>query len=305
MPANPEILSNLKQYLSDKTGGGDPPTGGDKAKAAATAASQTIPLPNYNDPASRLKYAAAVQQKYNLPHGYGDVFTRFNEVPGTATDTLPTKELIARTAAGSGLPPQLFYTSSMVEGMSGLYDQKGTVDYSNNPKFPIDGFSNFGLDNFSDAYPELVKKGYLPADFNKQFTPSKRVNEKNQSVNSANFYDTKAALQAKAAMLRDAQDQVQAYADKNKIPLTDKAKQFLTLAQYNGGPGAAQGMLQEFNKSGTLANDAFLKAKDPKSKYGQVYDNVNQRVQLANALEGEGYKFDPTPAPAPQPIVNK
>jgi len=93
-------------------------------------------------------------------------------------------------------------------------------------------------------------------------------------------------------MLRDAQDQVTAYATKNKIPLSENAKHFFTLAQYNGGPGAVQVLLNDFKREGTLANDAFLTKKPTNSKKGQVYDNVMQRFQLANALTSEGH-FDP------------
>lgn len=305
MPANPEILTKLKTYIADKTGG-NPPTGGDKDKGKGTTPvpkpEDPIPMFDPNDPKSRKAYVDTAVKKHNLPHGYGDVFTRFNEIPATQTDTLNTRQLINRTGDASGLPKPLFYTSAMVEGMSGLYPQKGEAQWSGNEKFPVDGFANFGLDNFSDRYPQLKK--YLPAGFEKQFVKATSKNEKGQSVNSANFSTAEAALQAKAAMLREAQDQVNAYAVKNKIPLTDKARQFLTLAAYNGGPGAAQTMLQEANKSGGLANDAYFQTKPAQSKYGQVWDNVNQRFQLANAITAEKYKFeDPISPPQQPPIV--
>lgn len=309
MPANPEILSKLKSYVSEKTGNtfdGDPPIGGDKNKGKGVPIVQPtdrIPMFDPNNPQSRVNYVNAVVKKHNLPHGYGDVFTRFNEIPETQADTLTTKELISRTAKNSGLPPSLFYTSSMVEGMSGLYPQKGETQWSGNEKFPVDGFVNFGLDTFADAYPGLVKKGLLPADFKKRFVKASSKNEKGQKVNSANFDTAEAALMAKAAMIKDAQTQFNAYADKSKTPLSDKAKQFFTLAAYNGGPGAAQNMLQEYQKGGVLNNDAFLTTKPAQSKYGQVYNNVMQRIQLANALDKEGYQFDNPATPPQQPPI--
>lgn len=261
-----------------------------------------IPLPDYNDPASRLRYVAAVAKKHNLPHGYGDSFTRFNEIPGTQTDTLTTRQMIAKTAPGSGLPAPLFYNSAMVEGMTGLYPygKNNDVDWSGSEKFPVNGYANFGLDNFSDAYAGLVKKGYLPADFKQQFEKSvhpARKGDNKVPVNSANFATAQAALQAKAAVLRDAQDQVNVYAVRNKIPLSDKAKQFFTLASYNGGPGAAQGMMQEYLKSGALKDDAFFTNKPVQSKYGQVYNNVMDRFRVANAQVAEGYDFSDPDAP--------
>lgn len=301
MPANPSIHANLKNYISEKTGksfdgGGDPPTGGDKGKGKPP---EKIPMFNPADPKSRLNYTAAVAKKYNLPGGYGDTFTRFNEIPSSSgTDTLTSKELALKMAKTSGLPPSLLYSSAMVEGMSGLYPygKNQDVDYSGDEKFPVPGFRNFGLDTFSDAYPGLVKKGLLPADFNKRFIKSVHTNEQNKKVNSANFDTAESGLMAKAAMMRDAQDQFNDYAAKSKVPLSDKAKHFFALAAYNGGPGAAKTLLQEYQKSGTLANDAFLKNRPAQSKYNQVYDNVMQRFSLANALDSEGY-FDPPPAP--------
>jgi hypothetical protein len=302
MAANPQILSSLHEYVASKTGKpvGEPKTGGGNPKPP-----ERIPLPDYNDPASRLKYAQLVKDKYKLPSGYGDTFLRMNEIPSPDTDSIPTKQLMLNAAKIANLPPALLHASAMEEGMSGLYPrtigkEKDQVDWSNNPKYPVNGFVNFGLDTFSDAYPGLVKKGYLPADFNKNFTKAVNKNEKGQAVNSANFTTADAALQAKAAMMRDVQDQVNAYAAKNKIPLTDNSRQFLTLAAYNGGMGAAQNMIQEYNKGGLLPNDAFMKSRPLKSNYNQVWDNVNRRFQLSNALTSEGY-FDP-PAPV---TVNK
>jgi len=303
--ANPNILANLKSYVGDKTGktfDGDPPTGGDKGKGTPAAKPpERIPMFKAEDPKSRRAYLDAIVKKYNLPHGYGDTFTRFNEIPSSSeADTLTSKELALKMAKASGLPPSLLYSSAMVEGMSGLYPQilKGSkeesVDFSGDEKYPVPGFRNFGLDTFSDAYPGLVKKGLLPADFNKRFIKSVHTNEQNKKVNSANFDSAEAGLQAKAAMMKDAQDQFNAYAAQNKIPLSDRARQFFALAAYNGGPGAAKTLLQEYQKSGTLANDAFLKTRPAQSRYNQVYDNVMQRFSLANALDSEGY-FEPPP----------
>lgn len=320
MPANPEILSKLKSYVSEKTGNtfdGDPPTGGDKDKGKGEKPKPTdrIPMFDPNDPQSRLNYTAAAAKKHNLPHGFGDSFTRFNEIPGTQTDSLTTRQMIAKTAPGSGLPAPLFYNSAMAEGMTGVYPygSKNDVDYSGNEKFPVSGYVNFGLDTFSDAYPGLVKKGYLPADFNKNFVKSihpARKGDNKVPVNSANFDSAQSALQAKAAVLRDAQDQVNEYAGKNKIPLSDKAKHFITLAYYNGGSGAGKALLQDFKREGLLQNDAFLTTKPKQSSYGKVYNNILDRFKVANAQVAEGYDFSDPDAPKsalPQqpPIVNK
>lgn len=326
MSANLNILSALNDHVFSKTGkrvldtgnGGDPPTGGDKNKGKGKVVAQPtdgrIPMFDPNDPASRLKYVETAAKKYNLPKGSGDAFTRFNEIPDTRTDTLTTRQIMANTAPASGLPTPLFYASAMNEGMTGIYPHtakgyKGVVtDWSENEKFPVSGYVNFGLDTFSDAFPGLVKKGYLPADFSQQFVsrvhPARKGDNK-VPVNSADFASAQAASQAKAAMLRDAQDQVNAYAVKNKIPLSDKAKQFLTLAYYNGGPGAFQGMIQEAQKSGGLANDAYFTKKPLQSKYGKVWNNVNDRFRVAGGLTGEGYQFKDTPPLTTLPVIPK
>ncbi len=316
MPANPEILNKLKQYVTDKTGG-NPPTGGDKDKGKgapiATKSPERIPLPDYNNPQSRLAYAHAFRQKYgDFAQGRGDTPLRINEIPDTQTDTLNSKQLALKAAKIANLPPALLYSSAMEEGMSGIYNQKGTADYSGNEKFPVDGYVNFGLDTFSDAFPGLVKKGYLPADFKNQFVkkvaPARKGDNK-IPVNSADFASADAALQAKAAMLRATQDELDAYTTKNKIPLSPKAKQFFTLLSYNAGSGNAQKMMQDYQKAGALTNDAFLESRPIKGgtlsekSWATPYQNTIVRMKMADALNKEGYFDEPTPAQ--QPIVTK
>lgn len=313
MPANPQILSDLHNYVSEKIGrpvdGAAPPTGGDGKKPPEKNA--RIPLPDFTNLASREKYAQALKGKYGLPSGYGDTFLHLNEVPDTRADSLTSKQIALKAAKIANIPAPLLHASQMVEGMSGLYPygKNQDVDFSGNEKFPVSGYANFGLDTFSDAYPTLVKKGYLPADFNKQFIKSvhpARKGDNKVPVNSANFSSAEAASMAKAAMIRHEQDQMNAYAAKNKIPLTDQARHFLTLAAYNGGPGAGQGLLQDFKREGLLANDAFLTKKPKQSQYGKVYNNIMDRFHLANASSSEGQWDENAPTQITStPIIDK
>jgi len=123
MAANPQILSDLHNYVFEKIGrpvtGGNPPTGGDGKKP--TDKNARIPLPDYNDLKSRGKYATAVKEKYKLPSGYGDTFLHLNEVPDTRTDSLTSKQIALKAAKIANIPAPLLHASSMVEGMSGLY----------------------------------------------------------------------------------------------------------------------------------------------------------------------------------------
>lgn len=263
-----------------------------------------IPLPNYQDAKSRLNYAKAFRQKYgSFMQGRGDTPLRINEVPESSDqDTLTSKEIAIRSAKGVGLDPALLYASAMEEGMSGLYSNgKGDVEWSGDEKFPIDGYVNFGLDTFSDAYPGLVKKGYLPADFKNQFkksTRAPRAGDNKVAVNSANFTSAQAALQAKAAMIRSTQDEIDAYTKKTGINLSDRGRQFFTYLGYNAGMGNAQKMIQDYSRAGALKDDAYLKARPTSGQglkadsWATPYENTIRRLQMADALKNEGYFQD-------------
>lgn len=249
----------------------------------------TIPKPDYNNPQSRLNYAHEIVKQYGpLMQGRGDTFLKVNEVPETGTDTETPKQMTDTAASKLGIDPALLYASAMEEGMSGLWgNKKGEIDSSNDEKYPISGFVSFGLDNFSDAFPGLVKKGYLSKEFSNQFKKSVETNEKQDSVNSANFKTASAAMQAKAAMIRDAQDTTEQYAKANNITLSPKAKEFFTLVNYNAGDGNMKKMLKEYNRSGYLNGDKFLE-KRPSDSWKGPYENVIRRIQAANALKKEG-----------------
>jgi hypothetical protein len=258
-----------------------------------------IPLPDYKNPKSRSGYAQSWTQKYGpLMQGRGDTPLRVNEVPNTAFDRLPVKQSSANAAKRLGLDPALFYASSMEEGLSGLfkkgYEGEGYFNNSGDENFPLSGFLSMGLDTFAGNYKELVKKGYLPADFEKKFHRTSMTNEKGEATQSADFRSAEDALQAKAAMMKFSEDQISGYAKKNNIQLSPKAKEFFTLVNYNAGEGNAQKMLQDYHKADALKGDAFLKSRPDKggnlksNSWKQPYDNVIRRVKMAEALKNEG-----------------
>lgn len=262
-----------------------------------------IPLPDYANPESRLKYAQQFSQKYGpLMSGRGDTPLRINETPSWGRTK--SKDLAINSAKSLGLDPAVLYSSAMEEGMSGLYpDKKGLVyTWSENKDYPVSGFANLGLDNFHDAYPGLVKKGYLPADFNANFIKRIETNEKGQLVNSADFKNPEAALQAKAAMIKDVDDRVGEIAAKNKIQLSPKARQFFSLIGYNAGAGNAEKMMREYAQSGFLKDDKFLE-KRPSQGWAQPYDNVIRRIKMADALRSEGYFDENKAVPLPQKVM--
>lgn len=250
---------------------------------------KTIPRPDPADKKSVQEYRNQLHKKYPGLNQREDI----PEYLGTTyeNEEVPVKDLVTKSGKASGLRPSLFYSSAMEEGMRGLFptaQNKGQIDYSGHDAFPISGYLNFGLDRFSDLYPSLVKKGYLPADFNKNFEKSPEVNEKKEKINSANFKDLDSALQAKAATLRNTEDELNDYTKKNKIDLTPKQKEFFTMVSYNSGEGNAQKMIESYQKKGYLKNDKFLDER-PDDSWAGPYKNAKVRLDAANALESEGY----------------
>jgi hypothetical protein len=267
-----------------------------------------IPLPDYKNPTSRLKYAQQWRDKYGpYMQGRGDTPLRINEVPNTAHDRLPIKQSAINAAKRLGLDPALFYSSAMEEGVSGMfkkgYPGEEPFNSSSYEDFPVSGFAGVGLDHFGSTFPELVKRGYLPAEFSKKFQPTVMTNEKGETTHSGDFRSVEDAMMAKGAMAKLSEDQLMNYAKRKNIQLSPKAKEFFTYVNYNAGEGNAQKMLDDYYGAGALKDDAFLKSRPNKggnlkeASWKQPYDNVMRRVKMAEALKGEGY-FDESPSPA-------
>ena len=86
----------------------------------APAKPSRLPLPDYKNPQSRLKYAEAFRNKYgDVIAGMGDTPLRINEKP--INSNLTSKQLSQKIGNQYGIDPALLYTSSMHEGMSGIY----------------------------------------------------------------------------------------------------------------------------------------------------------------------------------------
>jgi hypothetical protein len=252
-----------------------------------------IPLPNYSDPKSRIKYAQEWTKKYGpLMQGRGDTPLRVNEQPFKGSGS--SKVLATQAAKKLGLDPALLYASAMEEGMSGgFWDDKKGVSWSKDKDFPIQGSGQYGLDNFYTRFPEFVQKGYLPQSFEsqfKRFVPS----DPNITKNSANFKTVDDALLAKAAFMKSNYDDIDQYAQKKGIKLSPKARDFFALINYNAGEGNGRKMLDEYNEAGALKGDAFLKSR-PKSggklkadSWSVPYENVIRRILMRDALKKEG-----------------
>jgi hypothetical protein len=219
---------------------------------------------------------------------------------------LPSKkkvrDVVYNAAKQAGVNPAILYTSAMEEGMQ-LYKthpddaseayvnwQTDNRDLAN--KFPVDGFYNYGLDRFGEEADRLIKLGYLKPEYKDRFTSYDALNEKKEKIKTAAFASDEDALVAKAAMMRDAEDRLNHYAKQKKYNLSDKGKEFFTLAAYNGGLGTAQKMLDSWNQKGYLKDDKYLDTTFKPASYAGVYENVQKRVQNKNVLETEGFFSD-------------
>jgi hypothetical protein len=137
------------------------------------------------------------------------------------------------------------------------------------------------------------------------------TNEKGEETQSGDFRSVEDALMAKAAMVKDSEDQVLNYAKRNNIPLSPKARQFFTYINYNAGEGNAQKMLMDYHKSGALNNDSYLNNRPTSgvninaNSWKQPYDNVMRRVKMAQALKDEGYFDEDQQSAAAQQLGQK
>lgn len=250
-----------------------------------------IPRPDYNNPASRTAFLQNWQKKYGSLEGRGDTVLKVNETPRGASDT--AKNITTKIAKQYGLDPALLYSSSMEEGMSGLFKDKSGLDTKHrkpgdfgyqddfgNKEFPINGNQSFGLPDFYNRFPELVKGGYLPKEFASRFKGGDAEN---------NFKTTDDALKAKAALMKYTYDDVDKYAKKAGVTLSPKAKDFFALAEFNAGEGGFHKLLKEYQSKGLLENDQFLKENPHKGEKipenQDIYAHVIRRLKMRDNLK--------------------
>ena len=73
-------------------------------------------------------------------------------------------------------------------------------------------------------------------------------------------------MKAKAAMMKFGEDKVKDFAKEHDIKLSDKAKDFFTLAWFNGGEGGFEHRMKEYNEKGYLKGDKFLNKRPPEEE---------------------------------------
>lgn len=196
-----------------------------------------------------------------------------------AIDKKTARDVIESASKKAGIPSDFLAASALQEGMNLAITspEDASQAYSNakvdQKQFPVDGFYNYGLDTFGDAYKKLQKKGYLPADFT--FKPYTAYNEQGKLVNTAAFRNNEEALMAKAAYLRDFMDNVQDEAKKKGVKLADRELKYFTMAAYNGGIGSVKDMFDEMIAAKQESSEYI---KNGSKKRAQVHKNVSPRM---------------------------
>lgn len=266
------------------------------------AGSNTIPLPNYSDTSSRQNYLKSWSKKYGDLEGRGDTVLKLNEVPRGGSDTM--KNISVKTAKQYGIDPALLYSSAMEEGASGLFKDKSGLDtkhrkpgeagYEDNygdKQYPINGGQSFGFQTFNQRFPDLVQKGLLPKSFEEKFR-KKDGSISEGKVEAANDFKTvEDAMQAKGAMMKYGENYVEDFAKKHNIKLSDEAKEFFTLAWFNGGEGGVNRMV-DYDKKGYLKDDSFLKKRPEeeekvKGTKDDVWGHSTRRINMRDNLKAE------------------
>lgn len=206
-----------------------------------------------------------------------------------SADNKQVTEIINTVASKTGLNPAFLAANAMQEGMNiaiqkdknGFVNQdfEELVGQDITSKYPVDGFSYYGLDTFGDSAQMLKDKGYLDKDFD--FAAYEAGNEKGQRVNTGAFKSHEDALMAKAAMLRNIQDSVAKYAQDRNFKLEDKSMDYFTMSAYNGGMGNARIMMDEMQRS-RVPQSEFIQ-KGMTSRKG-VHKNIAPRFEKMDMI---------------------
>lgn len=222
-------------------------------------------------------------------------------------DNKSAKDVVNSAATKVGVNPSMLFSSAFQEGMNKAIARPDDISeayYNAGQKgldtkaYPVDGMYNYGLDTFGQRLDEY--KNDLPKDFEQRYKIYDAKNEKGEAIKTAAFRTNEDALIAKGAMLKGAGRNVDSLAAKLGIPLDEKARNYFTMATYNGGEGNAKIMMNEYAKA--KDKNAFID-QGLTSRQG-VHKNIAPRIarmQLANQLLTE--KDQPIPVNAPQGIL--
>jgi hypothetical protein len=199
-------------------------------------------------------------------------------------DNRPVYDVVKSASMKGGIDPSLLFSSAFQEGMNLAISKPDEISQSyidakvDESKFPVDGFYNYGLDWFGGDYQRLKK--YLPEGFDQRFTMFKAKNEQGKEVPSAAFIDNESALIAKAAVIRDVQDQLNSYAKKKGIKIDPADMNYFTLVAYNGGVGNGKTILDEYAAS----KDKRKFIDEGQTTKKELHKNVSPRLKRLQFL---------------------
>jgi hypothetical protein len=143
--------------------------------------------------------------------------------------------------------------------------------------------------------PLLKKKGLLKQDYTPDLSQRKHnktmeviydaadkygqgLPELNKSLGTAAFRNNQDAMIVKAAILKDAMDEMEGYAKQKGYVLDEDAKNYFNLARYNASPETSKAMMDEY--AAAKDKKAFLEKGVYKNKYGaNVHANVSPRLE--------------------------
>lgn len=225
-----------------------------KVKLASILQEQPVNMEdNSGDPKNKKKVMVSVAKP--APDVIGDEMKILYNRPMSYDNNRTAKDVVNSAAKKSGVNSSLLFSSSFQEGMNKAIakpDETSDAYFNANGKgdlkgYPVDGFYNYGLDTFGQKLDALKK--YLPQGFDSRYKVYDAKNDQGVPIKTAAFKTNEDALIAKGAMMRDVASQVDQMAAKKGIKLDDKARNYFTLAAYNGGEGNAKIMMDEYFKA--------------------------------------------------------
>jgi hypothetical protein len=262
-----------------------------KLKIASTPTGEGDPKPK-----------AKVKVPAKKPFDFGEEMKAGYKTKLKYDNNAPLNEVLLAAAKEGKIDPSELMTSAWVEGMnkaaadpdsvSEAYNAAAAKDPTIN-QFPVDGFHNYGVDTFGNNYEALKK--YLPAGFEQRFKLYDAVNEQKSPIKTAAFKTNRDALVAKAAFMNMEKDNIKNYAKKHGVELDDKAQKYFTMAAFNGGPGRARQMVDEYVK----AKDKNAYIDKGQTQYGQIHKNISPRMKMLEMAKG---LLNPVPTPSPIPM---
>jgi hypothetical protein len=149
------------------------------------------------------------------------------------------------------------------KGVYNIAVSNNLIDKEFKKKFINKKTGKVNTNAYYDALDEAVGsyKGVLPS--------------KKQSATTAAFMTNEDALIAKAAMLKDVQNQVEVYAKKNGVKIDDADKDYFVLAAYNSGLKNAKIMMNEYAKA--KDRKGYIERGETEQK--EVHNNISPRLK--------------------------